>query len=80
MKQEIVSYGIVQKDGRGLDLVVEKAKQRMARYHVVRFTIIRMHSNASLESCAKHALRGRRPGCRSRASSAKQANILILHA
>jgi len=34
MKQEIVSYAIVQKDGRGLDLVVEKGKQRMARYHV----------------------------------------------
>lgn len=34
MKQEIVSYAIVQKDGRGLDLIVEKGKQRMARYHV----------------------------------------------
>ena len=34
MKHELVSYAAVQKSGQGLDLAIEKAKQRLARYHV----------------------------------------------
>lgn len=34
MKNEVTLFACVQKDARGLDLAVEKAKQRMARYQV----------------------------------------------
>jgi len=34
MRKEIMNYAIVQKQGRGLDLAIEQAKQRMARYGV----------------------------------------------
>ena len=34
MRNDVTTFAAVQKDGLGLDVVVEKAKQRMARYHV----------------------------------------------
>ena len=40
MKAEITSYAVVQKEARGLDVAIEKGRQRMARYQVTPNTFI----------------------------------------